>query len=440
MHAALLCLCKEEERTRTGTQTRSPPPKLSPMATSLHPSPRKQPGGGPLRCHGNRKCRAALAPPKSTRGKGYRPQKMADGEAAPAQQEGEMSAAGPVVRKERQHRGGGRPPSARDLQLALAELYEDEAKRQSLRPDKATTTKMSNSKGLKIDSFRSLRKPERSMSDDKENQRFYSGDSEYRGLQISGASNNPSKIVAELFKEAKEHGAVPLDEASRTSGDFSKAKSFSGGGYRLGDSSQKHSEYIYGENQDVQILLKLWRNGFSLDDGELRSYSDPINAQFLESVKRGEIPVELQRLVHGGQVNLDMEDHQEQEYVKPRLRFKAFSGEGQKLGSLTPEIVSTPSSPEEEDKSILNAPVLIDDSVPATKIQIRLADGSRLIQRFNQTHRIKDIRDFIIQSRPAFATTDFVLVTTFPNKELTDESLTLREADILNTVILQQLK
>ncbi|XP_074674831.1 UBX domain-containing protein 2B isoform X2 [Strix aluco] len=316
---------------------------------------------------------------------------MADGGAAPAQQEGEVSAAAAGGgRRDRQPRSGGRPPSARDLQLALAELYEDEAKRQSLCPDKPTTTKISNTKvsqSLKIDSLRRLRKPERSMSDDKENQRFYSGDSEYRGLQISGASNNPSKIVAELFKEAKEHGAVPLDETSRASGDFSKAKSFSGGGYRLGDSSQKHSEYIYGENQDVQILLKLWRNGFSLDDGELRSYSDPTNAQFLESVKRGEIPVELQRLVHGGQVNLDMEDHQEQEYVKPRLRFKAFSGEGQKLGSLTPEIVSTPSSPEEEEKSILNAPVLIDDSMPATKIQIRLADGSRLIQRFNQTHR-----------------------------------------------------
>lgn len=55
--------------------------------------------------------------------------------------------------------------------------------------------------------------------------------------------------------------------------------------------------------------------------------------------------------------------------------------------SLTPEIVSTPSSPEEEDKSILNAAVLIDDSMPTTKIQIRLADGSRLVQRFNSTHR-----------------------------------------------------
>lgn len=45
MHSALLCLCKEEERSRTGTQTRSRLPRLSPMAASLHPSPRKQPGG-----------------------------------------------------------------------------------------------------------------------------------------------------------------------------------------------------------------------------------------------------------------------------------------------------------------------------------------------------------------------------------------------------------
>lgn len=55
--------------------------------------------------------------------------------------------------------------------------------------------------------------------------------------------------------------------------------------------------------------------------------------------------------------------------------------------SLTPEIVSTPSSPEEENKPFLDATVPIDATVPTTKIQIRLADGSRLIQRFNQTHR-----------------------------------------------------
>ena len=79
-------------------------------------------------------------------------------------------------------------------------------------------------------------------------------------------------------------------------------------------------------------MLKLWKTGFSLDNGDLRSYQDPSNAPFLESIRRGEVPAELQRLAHGGQVNLDMEDHQDQEYIKPRLRFKAFSGEGQKLG------------------------------------------------------------------------------------------------------------
>ncbi|XP_060119392.1 UBX domain-containing protein 2B isoform X2 [Heteronotia binoei] len=349
---------------------------------------------------------------------------MADEGATSEQQEEEAALGAGELRSEKGPRGSGRPPTVRDLQLALAGLYEDEIKRQPSHSDKPTTRVTSHPR-LPV-------------------QRYYSGDSEYRGLQVVGSSNiTPSKIVDELFKEAREHGAVPLDEVSRVSGDCHKAKSFSGGGYRLGSSSLKRSEYIYGENQhgqEVQILLKLWRNGFSLDDGELRSYSDPVNAEFLESVKRGEIPVELQRLVHGGQVNLDMEDHQEQEYVRPRLRFKAFSGEGQKLGSLTPEIVSTPSSPEEEEKSFLDGVFLVDDSMPTTKIQIRLADGSRLIQRFNQTHRILDIRNFIIQSRPSFATTDFVLLTTFPHKELTDESLTLEEADILNTVILQQLK
>lgn len=37
----------------------------------------------------------------------------------------------------------------------------------------------------------------------------------------------------------------------------------------------------------VHVVLKLWKTGFSLDDGELRNYSDPGNALFLESIRRG---------------------------------------------------------------------------------------------------------------------------------------------------------
>lgn len=45
-----------------------------------------------------------------------------------------------------------------------------------------------------------------------------------------------------------------------------------------------------------------------------------------------EVPAELRRLARGGQVNLDMEDHRDEDYVKPKSVFRAFTEEGQKLG------------------------------------------------------------------------------------------------------------
>ena len=35
------------------------------------------------------------------------------------------------------------------------------------------------------------------------------------------------------------------------------------------------------------MVLKLWKNGFSVDDGPLRTYSDPANQEFLDTIKKG---------------------------------------------------------------------------------------------------------------------------------------------------------
>jgi UBX domain-containing protein 1 len=43
-------------------------------------------------------------------------------------------------------------------------------------------------------------------------------------------------------------------------------------------------------------------------------------------------------------------------------------------------------------------------------------------------------------ARPEYASSTFVLLTTFPNKELSDESQTLADAKLLNAVIVQRLK
>lgn len=80
------------------------------------------------------------------------------------------------------------------------------------------------------------------------------------------------------------------------------------------------------------ITLKLWGDGFTINDRELRSYSEPENREFLAAIKRGEIPMEIREEVQGAEVRLDMEDHRHEEYVPPKKKVKVFTGRGHKLG------------------------------------------------------------------------------------------------------------
>lgn len=72
-------------------------------------------------------------------------------------------------------------------------------------------------------------------------------------------------------------------------------------------------------------------------------------------------------------------------------------------------------------------------------LQIRLADGSRLIGQFNHNHTIGEVRSFIIAARPQYETRPFALLSSYPSKELND-SQTIEDAGILNSAIMQKLK
>jgi len=71
---------------------------------------------------------------------------------------------------------------------------------------------------------------------------------------------------------------------------------------------------------------------------------------------------------------------------------------------------------------------------------VRLADGSRLVVKLNHSHTVGDLRKYIVTARPQYASTNFTLLTTFPNKELTEESQTLGEANLIGAAVLQRLK
>lgn len=86
-----------------------------------------------------------------------------------------------------------------------------------------------------------------------------------------------------------------LDPGS--AGSSSRSKAFKGTGYKLGQDSND-SEVVPGVSEPApptEVTLRLWQNGFSLNEGDLRSYTDSANREFLESIRRGEIPQELRQ-------------------------------------------------------------------------------------------------------------------------------------------------
>lgn len=91
-----------------------------------------------------------------------------------------------------------------------------------------------------------------------------------------------------------------------------------------------------------------------------------------------------------------------------------FGGEGHRLGAPVPSTTgpaasvempgsfpvstTTPaasgSAPARSAESI-NTRFEVDQSLPTTSVQVRLADGTRMVCRMNLTHTVGDIRNFI---------------------------------------------
>ncbi|KAF3490315.1 hypothetical protein F2Q69_00056692 [Brassica cretica] len=73
-----------------------------------------------------------------------------------------------------------------------------------------------------------------------------------------------------------------------------------------------------------------------------------------------------------------------------------------------------------------------------TSIQLRLADGTRLVSRFNNHHTVRDVRGFIDASRPNGSREYQLLTMGFPPKRLTELDQTIEQAGISNSVVIQK--
>ena len=281
----------------------------------------------------------------------------------------------------------------------------------------------------------------------------------YAGGEKSGlAVENPDDLKRKVFERAKRF-VHPITQALRESSPLTKnpttsnlprpggddprapTSRFTGTARTLGGDDTP-SEVIPDPSASsstpqrpdlVSRRLHFWADGFSVDDGPLYRMDDPRNAEILAEIKGGRAPMHILNVTQDQEVDVQLEQHREN-YVAPKKKYKPFEGGGQRLGSPTPgggEAVA-PAAPAAaasarapQAAAAQAGPADLNADQPTISLQIRLGDGTRLVSRFNTTHTIGDVYDFVTASNPGSSGRSWALMTTFPSKELTDKSQVL---------------
>ena len=132
-----------------------------------------------------------------------------------------------------------------------------------------------------------------------------------------------------------------------------------------------------------------------------------VPAQSEKSIKKNE--------AKGDQTHADIEDHKEkEELVQPKIKAKSFQG---------------PTSAKER----------VDRGKQVATIQVRLTDGTPLIVKLSHEQTVADLRMYINVARPQYEGVNYALITTFPTKELTDDSITIASAGLVGASVLLRL-
>ncbi|KIP07190.1 hypothetical protein PHLGIDRAFT_13399 [Phlebiopsis gigantea 11061_1 CR5-6] len=237
------------------------------------------------------------------------------------------------------------------------------------------------------------------------------------------------------------------------------------GGDVVRDLLRRAAELRIAEDDEPPTAIRritFWREGFSVDHddttGELRRYDNPENAQILREINEGRAPPSILNIQPGQPVELRIARRTHEDYVPPagsasRL---AFAGSGHRLGSPVPSAAPVPASAMPGDfpatapaspaalsgsvpRETASTQFEVDTSLPTTRVQIRLADGSRLTARMNLTHRVRDLRGFVNASSPGASARAYTLNTAHPTmKSLEDEEKTIEQAGLANSVVVQR--
>ncbi|KAL8461520.1 hypothetical protein ACS0TY_032055 [Phlomoides rotata] len=268
-----------------------------------------------------------------------------------------------------------------------------------------------------------------SDSDSDGPQEYYTG-GEKSGMIVQDPSKGND--VDAIFDQARQLGAVqgPLENLQPSS----SSRSFTGTGRLLSGETVPNAPQ---QPESVVHNIVFWTNGFTVNDGPLRRLDDPENAPFLESIRKSECPKELEPADRRSSVHVNL-IRRDENCPEPEVVQVPFQGVGRTLGSSS----ATESGPDTTVPFAAPSPsedLVVDKSQPSTSIQLRLADGTRMVAHFNHHHTIADIRSFIDASRQGGSRSYQLQTVGFPPKVLSDLTQTIEQAGLLNSVVIQKL-
>ncbi|KAJ6629896.1 hypothetical protein B0H10DRAFT_1985755 [Mycena sp. CBHHK59/15] len=278
----------------------------------------------------------------------------------------------------------------------------------------------------------------------------------FAGGERSGISvENPDRqrrvpggdMVRDLLRRAAETSRAPAPLVP------ARGSAFFGGGHTLG-SDEVESAYIPDPNASDPSTapatrhLTFWRDGFTVEDGPLMRYDDPQHSEVLAAIHSGLAPPAILNVSPGQPVEVLVTKRTGEDYVAPREAPRAWGGTGVRLGAPVPGVDSSASTSASGNANTsagsasatagAAVTVKVDETQPTTSVQVRLADGTRLVARLNMTHTVGDLRAFVDSTNPASASRAYTLQTTFPTRPLVELGASLKEAGVAGSVVVQR--